>query len=410
MGFKPFFCLVLLSAPLTQAIPEGGVPIGSLHEVDLSELSPGLEGSIFIDDNGQPIYLTVTVDGAEYLVDISGPDKVAIVDPDGTSMVVDNNGLHFETGCAVRVDIAVKDLLKQLEDLRDKTQPPARRSVDLVPRAPQQSFAVQASVKDHPEPRRKLLLELRLPWRKQQIGQVHRRRQHLAVHLSSVLSAISLLGEAGLGAIVIRRFILSALLAAEISSGGLASPIVLGILGFLAVLDLVNRIRDAINTGDPDRVAKFLCNLAKPFLGEFPMPLTLSYSKTGDSKAIESLNDVPTSLISAAVTFTNPDSTCSQCENAGTCNGYSNCAAGGECYCGADAGGDAKCFLDASCASLTSCTTSLECGASQMCLVGSCCGAGVCIESSSCAVQRRGLLAPGRRDGDAPVLFASGWQ
>ncbi|KAL1841275.1 hypothetical protein VTJ49DRAFT_7277 [Mycothermus thermophilus] len=315
-------------------------PTDSLEDVNLGGLSAELEGySMLITQEGEPVYFRLVLDGIEYLVDIRDPEKLVIIDPDGNTLVLDDTGLLFgDEGCATQVHISVPDMFAQLAGLADENKR-KRDAGALIPRAPQQQFSVRGLVMDQcSEGLDDAHLTLGSStcamtfldehgyheWTCDWPGTDHPLSRCIesvnlfSNRLSVTLSSLSLLAKGGLSAVVIRRMVAQALLAATISSGGLLTPVVVGLVGAIAALETINELITVVNAEDPNRLAKFLCDIAAPFLGGFLMDLRLTADKApGQVRTLATdLSEPPLALEPGLHIFDVANSFCLGCEYA----------------------------------------------------------------------------------------------
>ncbi|KAJ3525841.1 hypothetical protein NM208_g11465 [Fusarium decemcellulare] len=90
-----------------------------LREEGITIPVPFIESVEFESEGLQPLYLTVRdVEGGTYFVDISRRGRVSIADPNGYSMTLDAQGIHFSaSNCTYGISIRIEDMYEQIASL-----------------------------------------------------------------------------------------------------------------------------------------------------------------------------------------------------------------------------------------------------------------------------------------------------
>jgi len=373
----------------------------------------------YLSDNGTVAnYLAMMgSDGNTYLIDLSDPTKLGIVDSNGNSLYVDSAGLHFSTpDCSLAIDIDIANFAQQLSS--QATSAPLQNRDTLSKRFKETAFFVVLQLTDQcQQPVTDLMPSLgvgptqcelapgssngQFTWSCQFPGDKSGEMQ-CENSVTNWINAVAggLVGSAtnwptvgklilqGLEKLIGTEALLAIVLAAGITAGPevLAALALFGTIASngLAALAVLETALAVYNSLSSNGIAQDVC--MQYHASEFPLPLTLQAGST--TTQITSLSSAPASAIQEAETINDPSATtCSTCSNPGQCGTFnliydSSCGPLGDCTCGYDADGQGVCLQNQYCSAAT-CAQDSDCGAGGICWTNNCCGFNICTSPAS---------------------------
>jgi hypothetical protein len=363
-------------------------------------------------------------DGNTYLIDLSDPTKLGIVDSNGNSLYIDSADLHFATpDCSLVINVDIANFAQQLSTQAKST--PLQSRDTLSKRFSETSFFVVLQLTDQcQQPVTDLTPSLGVgPTPCQSVPGSNNRQSTWSCQFPGANSGEmqcensvndwiialtgGLIGSAtnwstvgnlilqGLEKLIGREALLAIVLAAGITAGPevLAALAAFGtIAGYgvaaLAVLETAIAVYNSLSSNG---ISQDVC--MQLHASEFPLPLMLQAGST--TTVIASLASAPTSAIQQAQTINDPnDTACSTCSNPGQCGTFnviydSSCGPLGDCTCGYDADGQGVCLQNQYCSAGT-CAQDSDCGVGGICWTNNCCGFNICTSPASvCASTTR---------------------
>jgi hypothetical protein len=109
---------------------------------------PSLQ-EFYLSNNGTGAdYLALTgADGNTYIIDLSDPTKLSIVDLNGDSLHIDSTGLHFATAnCSLAIDVNIANFAQRLGSQPNSSSLQSRDI--LTKRYSENPFAVAVQLTD----------------------------------------------------------------------------------------------------------------------------------------------------------------------------------------------------------------------------------------------------------------------
>ncbi|KAI8168246.1 hypothetical protein K4K49_000872 [Colletotrichum sp. SAR 10_70] len=429
-------------------------PTESLHE---SKLDTQGKTAPYID----AFYLDNTTNSVKYirlmnestsdpiLIDVSDPAKLAIIDKDGDTLSVDNQGLHFASaGCSPKIDVFISGFFSQINSLTNSTCTSAGRLFDTPSGRPLEkrqtsAFDVLLRLKDQcgNAARDELPVAVSLgdnpcavvpkegdfvatctwPGGSGPAGDCETSVEQTLDHLTkgsldgtcpSIMSMWSLLSQE-LGNVINLRELLKPFVDAGLDIDTERGQSLLEVINsFLGIYDYsastFGNSTSQAGSGMGDLIEGYGLTTIQTqvcrYLQTSSQPLNLAFTAgtTTIPSTLAEITTIPSPTPEYDRNITDP-TVMACCPNPGNCifsEGSKfyppeSSISGSNCFCGSMLGGGGIAFRTGSCLEENQCSQEKPCGEGKVCLTGNCCGDGtnpvnVCVDATECNAPRVG--------------------